>query len=280
MDFAFDRDTLFCRMVGILTPQELASLADKVVAVPGAGGVGFTHAESLARMGIGTLRISDFDAFGPENIGRQFGATMHTVGREKVEVLRDRLHSINPALAVEPFGKLTEDNIARFLDGGHFVADAIDYFSIAPRRMLHREARRRRIPVAIAGPVGYGATLHLFHPDHMSFDEYFDLSDGKGEEENLLSFGEGLGPAQLYRHYMADRNLDFERKGGSVLSSSCLLCTSLVGTVALRLLLAKPGFFKPVPYVYQIDLMAGAMVELHIPEGVRAIKRDPEKYRR
>jgi tRNA threonylcarbamoyladenosine dehydratase len=267
-------------MVGILEPPQLAVLSNKTVAVPGAGGVGFTHAESLARMGIGRLKISDFDAFGPENIGRQFGATVHTVGQDKVEVLRDRLQSINPSMAVETYGRLTNDNIGRFLEGADLVADAIDYFAISPRRMLNAEARRRGIPVVIAGPVGYGATLHLFAPNHMSFDEYFDVADAKSEDENLLCFGMGLGPAQLYRHYMANRNLDFERKDGSVLSSACLLCTSLIGTVAMRSLLALPMFFKPVPYVYQIDLVAGATVELHIPGGVKEIKNDPEKYMR
>ncbi|MGH6979762.1 MAG: ThiF family adenylyltransferase, partial [Stellaceae bacterium] len=116
MSDPYDRNILFCRMVGLLTQEQLDSLAHKTVAVGGAGGVGFTHAESIVRQGIGRVKISDFDTFGAENMGRQFGCTTLTVGRPKAEVLEERLMSINPALKVERFGALTRDNIDEFLD--------------------------------------------------------------------------------------------------------------------------------------------------------------------
>jgi molybdopterin/thiamine biosynthesis adenylyltransferase len=280
MDDRFAREVLFCRMVGILTPAQLDALATKTVAVAGAGGVGFTHAEALVRMGIGRIKISDFDTFGPENMGRQFGCTVDTVGRSKVEVLHERLKAINGGLVVEPFGALAPDNVGEFLHGVDAVCDAIDYFHVRPHRLLHREARGRRIPVAFSGPVGFGASLHYFDADHLSFDEYFDLSDDQSDLQNIRNWGLGLGPANLYRHYMDDRNLDFENQTGSVVSVSCLLCTTLCGSLVLGRLLGQPMFFKPVPFVYQIDLMAGKFVELHIPDGVRGIKASPEKYLR
>jgi molybdopterin/thiamine biosynthesis adenylyltransferase len=267
-------------MIGILTQQDLDRLGSKTVAVPGAGGVGFTHAESLVRMGIGGIRIADFDTFSAENMGRQFGATVHTVGRDKLEVLSERLKSINPALAVDAFDGVREDNIDRFLDGVDMVCDAIDYFAIASRRLMYGEARKRGIPVVIAGPVGFGANLHLFDPEGMSFDAYFDLHDGQSEEEMLLNFGRGLNPAELYRYSLEDQNLDFKNRTGSVLSSTCLLCTALVGTVALAHLVGKPIAVKPVPYLYQLDLAAAKFEELHIPAGVKGIKARPELYRR
>lgn len=280
MNDRFAREVLFCRMVGILTPAQLDELAGKTVAVAGAGGVGFTHAEALVRMGVGKIKISDFDTFGPENMGRQFGCTVHTVGRSKVEVLRERLNSINPALIVEQFGALAQDNVSDFLDGVDAVCDGMDYFHIEPHRALNREARRRRIPVAVSGPVGFGASLHYFDADHMSFDEYFDLRDDHSDLQNMRNWGLGLGPANLYRHYMNDRHVDFENRSGSVVSVSCLLCTTLSGNVVLGRLLGRDMFFKPVPFVYQIDMMAGKFVELHIPDGVRGIKANPEKYLR
>jgi tRNA threonylcarbamoyladenosine dehydratase len=279
-DPRFARGILFARMLGILTPKELDVLARKTVAVPGGGGVGFTHAESLARMGVGRMKIADFDTFDPINFGRQFGATIHTIGRSKVEVLLERLKSINPAIVVDTFDGVSENNIDRFLDGVDMACDAIDYFAIGARRLMYREARARGIPVIIAGPVGFGATMHLFDSRGTSFDEYFDLHEGQSEEDELLNFGIGLGPAELFRHSLADRNLDFKNRTGSVLSSTCLLCSALVGTVALAHLLGRKMAIKPVPHVYQIDIAAGKFVELHIPEGVRAIKANPQAYRR
>jgi molybdopterin/thiamine biosynthesis adenylyltransferase len=280
MDVKFDRDTLFCRMIGLLTQQELDGLAEKTVAIPGCGGVGYTHAESLARMGVGRMKIADFDAFGAENIGRQFGATIHTVGRSKTAVLEERLRSINPAIILETFNEVGEDTVDRFLAGTDFVCDAIDYFSIVPRRLMYREARKRAIPVACSGPLGFCATLHIFEADGMTFDEYYDLRDGQSEDEMLLNFGTGLNPGQLFRHSLDNQNLDFKNKSGSVVSSSCLLCSALMGFVALSRLIDRRAAFKPVPYIYQLDLAAAKFVELHVPRGVKGIKADRSAYMR
>jgi len=276
----FDRNILFARMIGLLTQEQLDSLAHKTVAVAGAGGVGFTHAEAIARQGIGNMRISDFDTFDPINMGRQFGCSTLTVGREKAEVLRERLLTINPALKVERFGALEPANVDRFLKGVDFVCDSIDYFHIAPHRMLYAEARKRGIPVALTAPQGFGCTVHFFQPDHMSFDEYFDLNDRMTDQEQLDNWGLGLGPTHFYRHYLAHRNLDMENKSGSVVSAVCLMSSGVMAGLALRRLLNQPIAFKPVPYMYHIDLVMGRFEELYIPEGVRGIKADPKKYMR
>jgi molybdopterin/thiamine biosynthesis adenylyltransferase len=280
MSDPFDRNILFARMIGLLTQQELDSLAYKTVAVAGAGGVGFTHAEAIVREGIGRMRISDFDVFDPINMGRQFGCSTLTVGREKAEVLEERLMTVNPALELERFGGLDEANVARFLDGADLACDAIDYFHVAPHRMMHREARKRGVPVVFCGPQGFGCTLHLFEPDHMSFDEFFDFHDDQSDLEQMRNWGMGIGPTHLYRHYLPHRNLDFEKQTGSVVSAVCLLSTALVAAVALRRLLNQEMFFKPVPHVYHLDLVMGRFEEVHIPEGVRGIKEEPKKYMR
>ncbi|MGH7074776.1 MAG: ThiF family adenylyltransferase [Stellaceae bacterium] len=276
----FDRNTLFCRMIGLLTQEQLDSLERKTVAFAGAGGVGFTHAESIVREGIGGAKISDFDAFGAENMGRQFGCSTLTVGRDKAEVLEERLKTINPALRINRIGAITRENVGQFLDGVDIACDAIDYFSIEPHRLYHAEAHRRGVPSVLGAPQGYGATLHFFHPDHMSFDEYFDLHDGQPESEQMENWGEGLGPAQLYRHYLSNRNLDVHNKTGSVISAVCLLSTALVSAVVLRYLLGQESAFKPVPYIYHIDLVAGRFEEMYVPEGSRGIRADPGKYLR
>lgn len=280
MSDSFDRNILFARMIGLLTQEQLDGLADKTVAIAGAGGVGFTHAEAIVRQGIGNVKISDFDTFDPINMGRQFGCSTLTIGREKAEVLEERLLTINPALKIERFGALDSSNIGPFLEGVDFICDAIDYFHISPHRMLHGEARKRGIPSMLAAPQGFGCTVHLFDADHMSFDEYFDLNDRMPEQEQLNNWGEGLGPTHVYRHYLNKRNLDMENKTGSVISASCLLCTVVMAAVALRLLLKQEIFFKPVPHIYHIDLVVGIFDELYIPHGVKGIKANPEQYLR
>lgn len=279
MPSSYDRELLFGRMIGIVSSQELELLSGKTVAVPGCGGVGFTHAEALVRMGVGGVKIADFDEFGPENFNRQFGATIHTIGKKKTDVLVERLKSINSEIAIQAYDGVTERSVSSFLSNVDIVCDAMDYFVIAPRRLMYAEAKKRGIPVVISGPIGFGATSHLFDPDGMSFDEYFDLRDGQSEEEMLKNFGVGLNPSELHRYYLPDPKLDFESKKVSSVSSSCLLATTLSTSIAMAKLLDSPIFFKPVPYIYQIDYVCGKFIEQHIPGGVKAIKSDPEKYR-
>jgi hypothetical protein len=145
---------------------------------------------------------------------------------------------------------------------------------------MYREAHKRGVPAACVGPLGFGATLHIFEPCGMTFDEYYDLRDGQSEEQMLLNFATGLNPGQLFRHSLDNQNLDFKNKSGSVISSSCLLCSALMGFVALTRLIDKSTALKPVPYVYQVDLAAAKFAEIHVREGVRGIKADPRAYMR
>jgi tRNA threonylcarbamoyladenosine dehydratase len=267
MDDRFSREVIFSRMLGIVTEQELR------------GGVGFTHAETLVRMGVGAANIADFDAFGPENFNRQFGATVKTVGQPKTSVLHERLTSINPALRVRVFANgVQPDNVAEFLNRTEVVCDAIDYFVMKPRLLLYQEAKSRQIPVAIAAPVGFGASLHVFDPNGMSFTEYFDITDGQSDDEKLRNFGVGLNPAGLYRHYMSEPKLDFAAKTVSSMSCSCLLASSMMGAFAISRLLNKYVYFKAIPYVYQVDLAAGKFIEHFVPDGVKGIRANPRKY--
>lgn len=264
---SYEREILFGRMLGIVKPSELDLLGKKAIAVPGCGGVGFTHAEMLVRSGVGRIHIADLDIFGPENMNRQFGATTHTIGKAKVDVLAERLTSINPELTIVKFDRVQEDMLDRFLSGIDLVCDAMDYFIMSPRLALHRAARKKGIPVMNAGPIGFGAILHLTDPVGMTFEEYFGIEDHMTNNEMLARFGVGIDPAHLYRHYQDSPYLDFRNRAVSSLSSSCLLASSIIGSAALPILLGRQSFFKPLPYSYQLDLQAGKFIESHLPGG-------------
>ncbi|AIR89855.1 dinucleotide-utilizing protein [Pseudomonas cremoricolorata] len=262
---------IYSRMLGLVSEQELDTLAGKTIAVPGCGGVGFTHAETLVRMGVGGIKIADFDTFGPENFNRQFGATTHTVGLKKAEVLRERLLSINPALRIEVFDGISANTLDHFLDGVDVLCDALDYFVIEPRIKMYRKARELNIPAVVSCPIGFGGTLHHFSPQSMAFETYFALSDAMSETDKLLNFGIGLDPLRLHRAYLQDAQLDFEKRKVASLSSACLLATTLTATFTLAKLLGRELFFKPVPYVYQIDYLAGKFEETYVADGVTGL---------
>ena len=71
------------------------------VAVFGVGGVGGYVCEALARCGIGKIDVFDNDTVSPSNLNRQIIALHSTIGKKKVDVIKERLLDINPDIEVE-----------------------------------------------------------------------------------------------------------------------------------------------------------------------------------
>lgn len=125
-----------CREQDIRTAMLLGEggmrrLANAHVAVFGVGGVGGHLAEALARAGVGTISLFDNDTVSLSNINRQAVAFHSTLGRPKVEVMRDRILDINPDCRVHTYQTfyLPENADDYPLDGYDYIADAIDTVS-------------------------------------------------------------------------------------------------------------------------------------------------------
>jgi len=119
---------IFHRTELLLGEKAMTQLANSRVIIFGVGGVGSWCAESLVRSGIHQLTIVDPDKVCPTNINRQLMATTETIGQAKVEVLRQRLMTINPAVQVtalqEIFSEETADHFG--LESYDYIIDAID----------------------------------------------------------------------------------------------------------------------------------------------------------
>jgi tRNA threonylcarbamoyladenosine dehydratase len=86
---------------------------DTHAVVVGIGGVGSWCAEAFARSGVGRISLIDMDHVSVSNINRQLHATQDTIGQAKIEAMRTRIHSINPACVVELIDDFVdEDNWA------------------------------------------------------------------------------------------------------------------------------------------------------------------------
>ena len=243
----------FRRNIGLVTEEDQSRLRRSCVAVAGAGGVGGVHLLTLARMGVGKFHLADYDTFEVSNFNRQFGATVDTIGRAKIEVMADMVHAINPEADVQLFPEgVQQDNIDRFLEGVGVVVDGIDFFAYDHRRMLFNEARRKGLHVVTAGPVGFGSTLQVFAPTGMSFDEYFGITDQMSDFEKFVAFATGLAPAVLHRHYLDLSKVKLSAGQAPVVASSCILSSGFVAFEAANILLGwRP--VKAVPYYFQLD---------------------------
>ena len=112
----------------LIGKESLARLRGMRVAVLGIGGVGSWAAEALARCGVGQLLLVDDDTVCLTNINRQLHATTATIGRDKVEVMAERIREIDPKIRVDARRVcLTTENIGEVLDAPvDYVIDAID----------------------------------------------------------------------------------------------------------------------------------------------------------
>ncbi len=91
----------FARTELLLGRQKLDRLRGKRVAIFGVGGVGGYVAEALARSGVGEFTLIDADTVSETNINRQIIALHSTIGRNKVDVMKERILDINPEAQVE-----------------------------------------------------------------------------------------------------------------------------------------------------------------------------------
>ncbi|MGL5313445.1 MAG: tRNA threonylcarbamoyladenosine dehydratase [Peptostreptococcaceae bacterium] len=119
----------FTTRTGLIIGEDgIEKLKNSNVIVFGVGGVGSFAAEAIARAGVGNLTIVDFDDVDITNINRQLPALHSTVGKLKVDVMKDRILDINPEINIkaisEKYNKETSDQI--LVEDYDYVVDAID----------------------------------------------------------------------------------------------------------------------------------------------------------
>ena len=131
----------------ILGENSTQNFSDKNVILFGLGGVGSYTAEALARAGIGRLTIVDNDVVSVTNLNRQLCALHSTVGKPKVEVVKERILDINPDCKVTALQKFyLPENADEFnLESYDYIADAID--TVSAKIDLAVRAQKYSIPM-------------------------------------------------------------------------------------------------------------------------------------
>ena len=144
----------FERSAMLLGVDNTDGLSKKRVAVFGVGGVGGYAAEALARTGIGALDFIDHDTVSMTNINRQIIATMETVGRNKAEVMKERVLSINPDAKVQVHDCFfLPENADEFrFEEYDYVVDAVD--TVTAKLEIIERAKKAGVPVISAMGAG------------------------------------------------------------------------------------------------------------------------------
>ena len=125
--------------------------------IAGAGGLGSNCAVALARSGIGTLVIADFDVIEPANLNRQYYFTDQT-GRLKTDALKENIARINPSVTVITHNiKLDEKNIPDVFAGCDVIVEAFDRNDMKEMLIETILSEMPGMPVVIgSGLAGFG----------------------------------------------------------------------------------------------------------------------------
>lgn len=144
----------FSRTAYVYGEDAVEKLNNARVAVFGVGGVGGYICEALCRAGVGHIDIFDRDTVSLSNVNRQIIALHSTVGRPKVDVMRERMLDINPDCEVNAYNVFyLPENADDFdLSSYSYIADAVD--TVAAKLEIATRAYKLGIPVISAMGAG------------------------------------------------------------------------------------------------------------------------------
>ena len=228
----------FSRTEALLGVDAVERLRFDHVAVVGVGGVGSWCAEALVRTGVGAITLIDDDVVAPSNVNRQCPATAATLGRRKVEAMRERLLAVNPSCKVEAIAARYPEGlpVGFSLKGFDFVVDAID--SVDCKAELILAATEAGVPFASS----MGAALRL-DPTRVVVRR-FEKVEGDGLARALRQRFKRLGrhPSAPFRCVCsteAPRRLPTDDVGrqvkGSVMPVTCAFGMALAAEVVSAL---------------------------------------------
>lgn len=137
----------FSRTAQLLGNENVEKLFDKHVIVFGVGGVGGYVVEALARSGVGKISIVDNDVVNESNINRQIIALHSTIGKQKVDVLKNRILDINPECQVFVYNQFFLPENSKDFDFSiyDYVVDAVD--TVTAKLEIIKKSKESNVPV-------------------------------------------------------------------------------------------------------------------------------------
>lgn len=140
----------FSRTELLVGEDGIKKLNKAKVAIFGIGGVGSFVVEGLVRAGVGHLILVDDDKISLTNLNRQIHATRKTIGKYKVDVMKDRILEINPNTEVEIYKEfyMPDSNTEILNNSVDYIVDAID--TVTGKIELVMNANKLNIPIISA----------------------------------------------------------------------------------------------------------------------------------
>lgn len=179
----------YSRNIGSISQCEQDKLFQSNVTVVGCGGIGGHAIEMLSRVGVGNIRVVDYDVFDVSNLNRQLLSTMDSIGRFKVQEAKARVKAIDNRIQVAVINDvLDKDNAVSIINGSDVVVDALD--NINTRFIVQEACESLGIPMVYGAIAGWYGQVATIMPGDRLLNKIYKSKDIKGEEQKLgnLSF--------------------------------------------------------------------------------------------
>ena len=153
----------YLRNIGTIGLAGQLKLLRSTVAVCGAGGLGGTIIELLARQGVGNLVIIDKGRFVESNLNRQIMALESNLRRSKVKAAAARVEKINSATAVTAINKtINSRNVEKIIKNAGVVLDGLD--NLTDRLVVAGACNKMNIPFVHGAIAGFSGQLMTIFP--------------------------------------------------------------------------------------------------------------------
>ena len=170
----------YVRNIGTIGIEGQLKLLHSTIVVCGAGGLGGTIIELLARQGIGHLVIIDNDKFTENNLNRQVMATEGDLNKSKVKIASVRVKKINSAVKVLAVNKtINSKNIKEIITDASVVLDGLD--TLKTRRIVAQACNELKIPFVHGAIAGFNGQLMTIFPGDKGLNAICGLSADENE---------------------------------------------------------------------------------------------------
>ena len=186
-------------------------LKETKVCILGLGGLGSNVAVLLARAGIGSLKLVDFDTVEASNLNRQQYRISH-IGLKKTEIMKTIIKEINPFVEVDTLDiKVNRENIYSIVGDIEIVVEAFDRAETKAMTLEELLAKKNKIVVSASGMAGLGSANEIIT---------------RKIKDNFYLIG--------------DNYSDYEECSG-IMSTRVMLCAAHQANMVLRLILGEKG---------------------------------------
>ena len=220
------------RNLGVVSPSEQIKLLQSKVAIIGAGGLGGTILELLARMGIGKLIIADKDIMGDSNLNRQILSTETNLGQSKTEVAIKRVKEINSSIDIIGHSVFIDsNNVKKIIKGVEVVVDALD--NLPSRFVLQKACRNLKIPLVHGAIAGFNGQLTTIFPEDKGLELIYGSNEDLPEHGSELTLGAPTVTPALIASLEAQEVVKILLKRGKLFRNKLLYLDIEDGTIEI-----------------------------------------------